>query len=116
MKFAKCLYLVSGIYGLIVFDPAVFIGIQERSLLSAGNNSSRILFWPHWRGGRMANRVPDYLQRPKAKSAIDDRDSDRKIQLRIRGIGSVASPILVTGLIDLILGRLFSIAYRKVGK
>jgi hypothetical protein len=68
----------------------------------------------------MADRVLDHLARPPAVPAIDDRGSGRKIQyviavLVLYGQGRIAVAVLVTALIDLLLGTLFIVAFKKTG-
>ena len=113
MKFAKSIYLGAGLYGLLVLIPQYFV--------EARHSINHPEYYYGFIGVAVAWQICFLLI---------SRESERYATLMITTViekysygfavlvlykqGRVTSVVLLTGLIDLILGTLFAIAYQRV--
>lgn len=117
MKFAKWTYLVAGIYGLLVLVPQYFLEEQNgRDYPPAINHPE---YYYGFIGVAIAWQIafliiskdpPRY--RPIMIASVIEKYSYGIVVIILYLQGRVAMTILSTGIIDLILGTLFLIAYR----
>jgi hypothetical protein len=120
MNFAKWVYLVSGIYGLLVLIPQYFleskIGIDYRSAINhPAYYYGFIGIAIAWQIGFLIISREPTRYGPLMIATVIEKYSYAFAVLVLYWQGRIASPILVTGLIDLVLGTLFAIAYKKLG-
>ena len=118
MKFARSIYLVSGLYGLLMLVPQYFL--ESRN----GMNFPPVINHPEYYYGFIGVAVAWQIG-----FLIISRDVERYGPLMIAtviekysygfavvvlyGQGRVEGLILLTGLIDLVLGTLFAVAYKR---
>ena len=120
MKFAKWTYLVAGVYGLLVLLPQYFLESAN------GINFPPPINHPEYYYGfigvavawqvafLMISRDPRRY-RPLMIATVIEKYSYGLAVLVLYGQGRLAAPILLTGVIDLILGTLFAVAFKKTG-
>jgi len=121
MRFAKWVYLIAGIYGLVVLLPQYFLESQN------GVNFPPPINHPEYYYGFVGIAVAWQIA-----FLIISRDPERYRLLMIAAVvekysyglavlvlfaqGRLAGPMLVFGMIDLVLGILFGVAYAKLSK
>jgi hypothetical protein len=102
MKFAKWTYLVAGIYGLLVLVPQYFL--EEKN----GRDYPPAINHPEYYYGFIGVAIAWQIV-----FLIISRDPKRYRLIMIAS-DRVAGAVLAVGTIDMILGTLFLIAYRKL--
>lgn len=118
MKIAKWTYLVAGIYGLLVLIPQYFL--EEKN----GRDYPPAINHPEYYYGFIGVAIAWQIaflvisREPKRYRPIMIASVIEKYGYGIAVIilylqGRLATAILATGIIDIILGTLFVIAYRK---
>lgn len=119
MKFAKWVYLIAGIYGLLIMTPQYFLETQN------GIDYPPAITHPEYYYGfigvTLAWQVAFLVisrdltrYRPLMLVSVIEKYSFGIAALVLFGQGRLAMTILVFGLIDLLLGTLFAISYKKV--
>jgi len=118
MKFAKALFLIAGIYGLLVLAPQYFL--EEKN----GRNFPPVITHPEYYYGfvRVAiawqivflilSRDP-VRYRPIMLAAVVEKASYAIATMILYLKGRTGPVILGTGIIDLAFGALFLLAYAK---
>lgn len=118
MKFAKWTYLVAGVYGLLVLLPQYFLESAN------GINFPPPINHPEYYYGfigvavawqvafLMISRDPRRY-RPLMIATVIEKYSYGLAVLILYGQGRLAAPIVLTGVIDLVLGTLFVVAFKK---
>ena len=118
MKFAKKVFLVSGIYGLVVLIPQYFLEAKN------GVDYPPAITHPEYYYGFIGVAVAWQIvfliiskeperYRPLLIATMIEKYSYGISVLVLHIQGGLPMPILVTGVIDLILGTLFVVAYKK---
>ena len=120
MKFAKWIYRVSGIYGLIVLIPQYFLESKNGIDFPPAINHPEYYYGfigvaVAWQIGFLIISGDPKRHRLLMVATVIEKYSYGIAVLVLYWQGRLASAILVTGLIDLILGALFAISYRRVG-
>ena len=121
MKFAKWTYLVAGIYGLIVLIPQYFLETKNGMNYPPAINHPEYYYGfigvaIAWQiGFLIISRDPRRYRRVMI-AAVIEKYSYGVALLVLLWQGRLAGAIIVIGLIDLVLGTLFAISYRKVSK
>src|SRR6266542_2961748 len=119
MKFAKSIYLVSGLYGLLILIPQYFLESRNGISFPPAINHPEYYYGfigvaVAWQIGFLIISKEPKRYGPLMIAAVIEKYSYGVAVLILYGQGRIAGPILVTGLIDLILGTLFAVAYKKV--
>jgi len=119
MKFAKLIYLVSGLYGLLVLIPQYFLESRNGISFPPAINHPEYYYGfigvaVAWQIGFLIISKEPKRYGPLMIATVIEKYSYGVAVLVLYGQGRLAGPILVTGLIDLILGALFAVAYKKV--
>lgn len=120
MRFAKWTYLIAGVYGLLVLVPQYFLEARTgRDFPPAINHPE---YYYGFIGVAVAWQVAFLIisrdptrYRPLMIAAMIEKFSYVIAVLVLYGQGRIAVAILVTGMIDLILGTLFAVAFKKTG-
>jgi len=120
MKFAKSIYLLSGLYGLLVLVPQYFLKARNGIDFPPAINHPEYYYGfigvaVAWQIGFLIISKYPQRYRPLMIATVIEKYSYGFAVLVLYVQGRVAAPILVTGLIDLILGTLFAVAYKRVG-
>lgn len=121
MKFARWVYLLAGIYGLLALLPQYFLEARN------GLNFPPVINHPEyyygfigvavaWQIGFLIIARDPTRYGPLMIATVIEKFSYGLAVLVLYGQGRLASLVLVTGLIDLMLGTLFTLAYQKVGR
>jgi hypothetical protein len=119
MKFAKWTYLLAGIYGLLVLIPQYFL--EEKN----GRDYPPAINHPEYYYGFIGVAVAWQIaflivskdptrHRPIMIASVLEKLSYGVAVIILHLQGRVAMTILSTGIIDLILGALFLIAYMRL--
>lgn len=121
MKFARWVYLIAGIYGLLAMLPQYFLESMNGLNFPPAINHPEYYYGfigvaVAWQIGFLIISRDPTRYRPLMIATVIEKFSYGFAVLVLYGQGRLASLILVTGLIDLTLGTLFAIAYRKVGR
>lgn len=119
MTFAKWVYLVAGIYGLLALVPLYFL--ESRTGLDYPPAITHPEYYYGFIGVAVAwqigfliiSRDPKRF-RPLMLVTVVEKYSYALAVVVLSMQGRIAGVVLVTGLIDLLLGTLFAIAYRRV--
>ena len=120
MKFAKSIYLLSGLYGLLVLIPQYFLQARNGINFPPTINHPEYFYGfigvaAAWQIGFLTISKDPQRYGPLMIATVIEKYSYGFPVLVLYVQGRLAVPILVTGLIDLILGTLFVVAYKKVG-
>ncbi|HEV8371246.1 MAG TPA: hypothetical protein VGQ39_25100 [Pyrinomonadaceae bacterium] len=120
MKFAKSIYLLSGLYGLLVLIPQYFLKARNGIDFPPAINHPEYYYGfigvaVAWQIGFLIISKDPRRYGPLMIATVIEKYSYGFPVLVLYVQGRLAVPILVTGLIDLILGTLFAVAYKKVG-
>ena len=118
MKFAKWTFLVAGIYGLLVLVPQYLL--ETRTGIDFPPPITHPEYYYGFIGVAVAwqiafliiSRDPKRF-RPLMLAAVVEKYTYVIAVLILFGQGRVAVAVLVTALIDFVLGTLFIVAYRK---
>ena len=118
MSFAKWVFLVAGIYGLLALVPQYFL--ESRTGIDYPPAITHPEYYYGFIGVAVAwqigfliiSRDPKRF-RPLMLAAVFEKYSYALAVLFLFMQGRIASVVLVTGLIDLVLGTLFAIAFRR---
>jgi len=121
MKFAKWVYLVAGIYGLIVLAPQYFLESRNGMDYPPAINHPEYYYGfigvaIAWQIGFLIISRDPKRYRPMMIAAVIEKYSYCIAVSILFWQGRIASMILITGLIDIVLGTLFAISYKKVGE
>lgn len=121
MKFAKWVYLLAGIYGLLALLPQYFLEAKNGVDFPPPINHPEYYYGfigvaVAWQIGFLIIAREPQRYRPLMIAAVVEKFSYGLATLALYRQGRLAGLILVTGLIDLILGTLFAVAYQKVGR
>jgi len=121
MKFAKWVYLLAGIYGLLVLLPQYFLESRNGLNFPPAINHPEYYYGfigvaVAWQIGFLIISRDPTRYGPLMIATVIEKYSYGFAVLVLYGQGRLASLILVTGLIDLILGTLFAVAYQKAGR
>ncbi len=121
MKFAKWVYLLAGIYGLLALLPQYFLEAKNGVDFPPPINHPEYYYGfigvaVAWQIGFLIIAREPQRYRPLMIAAVVEKFSYGLATLALYRQGRLAGLILVTGLIDLTLGTLFAIAYQKVGR
>lgn len=121
MKFAKWVYLLAGIYGLLALLPQYFLEAKNGVDFPPPINHPEYYYGfigvaVAWQIGFLIIAREPQRYRPLMIAAVVEKFSYGLATLALYRQGRLAGLILVTGLIDLALGTLFAIAYQKVGR
>ena len=119
MRFAKWVFLVAGAYGLLVLIPQYFLESKN------GVDYPPAITHPEyyygfigvavaWQIGFLLIAKEPRRYRPLMIATVIEKYTYGFAVLVLSAQGLVANPILMTGLIDLLLGTLFAVAYKKV--
>ena len=120
MKFAKWTYLVAGVYGLLVLVPQYFL--ESRNGIDFPPPITHPEYYYGFIGVAVAWQIAFLIisrdpqrYRPLMIAAVVEKYSYVIAVLVLYGQGRVAVAVLVTALIDLVLGTLFIVAFKKTG-
>jgi hypothetical protein len=121
LKFAKGLYMVSGIYGLLVLLPQYFLESRNGMNFPPAINHPEYYYGfigvaVAWQIGFLIIARDPQRYGPLMIAGVIEKYSYGCAVLVLYGQGRLAGLMLVTGLIDLALGTLFAVAYQKVGR
>lgn len=119
MKFARWVYLVGGIYGLIVLVPQYFLesrnGIEYPPVINHPEYYYGFVGVAiAWQVGFLIISKDPKRYRLMMIAAVLEKFSYGIAVSILFWQGRIAKFILVTGIIDLVLGTLFAISYRTV--
>lgn len=119
MKFARSVYLVGGIYGLIVLVPQYFLesrnGIEYPPVINHPEYYYGFVGVAiAWQVGFLIISKDPKRYRLMMIAAVLEKFSYGIAVSILFWQGRIAEFILVTGIIDMILGTLFAISYRTV--
>lgn len=119
MKFAKWVFLVAGIYGLLALVPQYFL--EHRTGMDYPPAITHPEYYYGFIGVAVAWQIGFFMIstapkrfRPLMIATVVEKYSYAFAVVVLYMQRRVASLVLVTGLIDLALGTLFAIAYRTV--
>lgn len=120
MRFANWVYRVAGIYGLIVLVPQYFL--ESRNGIDYPPPINHPEYYYGFIGVAIAWQIGFLIisRDPKRYrlmmiAAVIEKYSYGIAVLLLFWQGRIAGMICVTGLIDLVLGTLFAISYKRVG-
>lgn len=120
MKFAKWTYQVAGVYGLLVLLPQYFL--ESANGINFPPPINHPEYYYGFIGVAVAWQVAFLIisrdprrYRPLMIATVIEKYSYGLAVLVLYGQGRLATPILLTGVIDLILGTLFAVAFKKTG-
>lgn len=120
MKFAKWVYLVAGIYGVLLITPQYFL--EARNAIDFPPPINHPEYYYGFIGVTLAWQIAFLLisrdpkrYHPLMLATVVEKFSYGSALLVLFAQGRIATTVLAFGLIDLVLGALFVISYRKVG-
>lgn len=120
MKFARLVFRIAGIYGLIALLPQYFL--ESKVGLDFPPAITHPEFFYGFLGVAIAWQIGFLIMardpvrfRSMMIPAIIEKFSYGIATLVLYGQGRLAAAIVVTGLIDLCLGILFAVSYQKTG-
>ena len=118
MKFAKWTYLVAGLYGLLVLVPQYFL--ESRTGIDFPPPITHPEYYYGFIGVAVAWQIAFLIisrdpqrYRPLMIATVVEKYTYGIAVLLLFGQGRVAVAVLVTALIDLVLGTLFIVAFKK---
>jgi len=118
VKFAKWTFLVAGIYGLLAVVPQYFL--ESRIGIDYPPPITHPEYFYGFIGVTVAWQIAFLIisrdpqrYRPLMIAAIVEKYSYVIAVLVLYGKNRVSNPVLVTALIDLVLGTLFAVAFKK---
>lgn len=121
MRFARWVYLLAGIYGLLVLVPQYFL--ESRNGISYPPVINHPEYYYGFVGVAIAWQVAFLIiskdprrYRLMMIAAVIEKYSYGIAVLILFWQGRIANFVLVTGVIDITLGTLFAICYKKVGE
>jgi hypothetical protein len=119
MKFAKWVFLVAGIYGLLVLVPQYFLESRNGLAYPPVINHPEYYYGfvgvaIAWQVGFLIISKDPRRYRLMMIASVLEKYSYGIAVLILFWQGRVANMTLVTGAIDIVLGTLFAISYRKV--
>jgi len=119
MKFAKWVYRIAGIYGLLILTPQYFLETKNGIDFPPAINHPE--YYYGFIGVALAWQVAFLLisrdpqrYRPLMLASVIEKYSYGIALFALFGQGRLAMTILILGIIDTVLGTLFVIAYKKV--
>lgn len=120
MRFARWTYLVAGVYGLLVMVPQYFL--ESRNGVDFPPPINHPEYYYGFIGVAVAWQIAFLIisrdpqrYRPLMIAAVVEKYSYGFAVLILYAQGRIAVAVLVTGLIDLILGTLFAVSFKKTG-
>lgn len=120
MKFAKWVYLVAGIYGLLIVTPLYFL--ETKMGIDYPPPINHPEYYYGFIGVVLAWQVAFLIiardpkrYRPLMLATVIEKYSYGIALFVLYGQGRIGMTILSLGIIDTVLGTLFVIAYQKVG-
>jgi hypothetical protein len=120
VKFARWTYLLAGLYGLLVLVPQYFL--EFRNGIDFPPPITHPEYYYGFIGVAVAWQIAFLIisrdpqrYRPLMIAAAIEKYSYAIAVLALYGQGRVAVAVLVTALIDLLLGTLFIVAFKKTG-
>ncbi len=121
MRFAKWVYLISGIYGLIVLTPMYFLESKNGIDYPPAINHPEFYYGfigvaLAWQVGFLIISKDPKRYRLMMIAAVIEKYSYGIAVLILFLQGRIANMILVTGMIDIVLGTLFFISYKRVSE
>lgn len=121
MKFAKWVYLVAGVYGLLVLVPQYFLESRNGIAYPPVINHPEYYYGfvgvaIAWQVGFLIISRDPSRYRLMMIAAVIEKYSYGIAVLILFWQARIANMILVTGVIDLVLGTLFAISYKNVGE
>ena len=118
MKFAKWTFLVAGVYGLLALVPQYFL--ESRTGIDFPPPITHPEYYYGFIGVAVAWQIAFLIisrdpkrYRPLMIAAVVEKYTYVVAVLVLFGQGRVGVAVLVTALIDLVLGTLFVIAFKK---
>ena len=120
VRFARWTYLVAGVYGLLVMVPQYFL--ESRNGVDFPPPINHPEYYYGFIGVAVAWQIAFLIisrdpqrYRPLMIAAVVEKYSYGFAVLILYAQGRIAVAVLVTGLIDLILGTLFAVSFKKTG-
>lgn len=120
MRFAKWTYLIAGLYGLLVLVPQYFL--ESTNSINYPPAITHPEYYYGFIGVAVAWQVAFLIisrdpkrYRPLMIAAMIEKFTYVIAVFVLYGQDRVAAPVLATALIDLLLGTLFAIAFKKTG-
>lgn len=120
MKFAKWTYLVAGVYGLLALVPQYFL--ESRIGIDFPPPITHPEYFYGFIGVAVAWQIAFLIisrdpkrYRPLMIASVVEKYTYVVAVLVLYGQARIAVPVLVTALIDLVLGTLFIVAFKKTG-
>ncbi len=119
MKFARWVYLIAGIYGLIVLVPQYFLESRNGIDYPPAINQPEYYYGfvgvaIAWQVGFLIiSKDPNRYRLMMIPSVLEKFSYGIAVSI-LYWHGRIAKFILVTGIIDIFLGTLFAISFKKV--
>ena len=120
MKFAKWVYGVAGIYGLLIVTPLYFL--ETKTGIDYPPPINHPEYYYGFIGVVLAWQVAFLIiardpkrYRPLMLATVIEKYSYGIALFLLYGQGRIVMTILILGIIDTVLGTLFALAYQKVG-
>ncbi len=119
MNFAKWVYRIAGIYGLLVLTPQYFLETKNGLDFPPAINHPEYYYGfigvaLAWQVAFLVIARDPQRYRPLMLATVIEKYSYGIAVFTLFWQGRLAMAILVVGLIDTVLGTLFAIAYKKV--
>ena len=118
MRFAQWTYRIAGVYGLLIMVPQYFLESTNSANFPPPINHPEYYYGfigvtVAWQlAFLIISRNPERY-RPLMIATVVEKYTYAFATLILYGQGRIAGAVLVTGLIDLVLGTLFVIAFKK---
>ena len=118
MRFAKWTYLVAGVYGLLAMVPQYFLESWNNINYPPPINHPEYYYGfigvtVAWQIAFLIISQNPERYRPLMIATVVEKYTWAVATLLLYNQGRIAGAVLVTGLIDLILGTLFVVAFKK---
>jgi hypothetical protein len=121
MKFAKWVYLIAGVYGLIALVPQYFLETRNGITFPPAINHPEYYYGfigvaVAWQVAFLIISRDPARYGPLTIATVIEKYSYGLALIVLYAQGRIVSAVLLFGLIDLTLGTLFAIAYIKVSR
>jgi hypothetical protein len=121
MKFATWVYRIAGIYGLIILLPQYLLETQNGTDFPPPINHPEYYYGfigvaVAWQIAFLIISTDPWRYRVLMLAAIVEKYSYGLAMVVLYWQGRIATAVLITAVLDLLLGTLFIISYRKGGK